>query len=90
MAYHGGSERRAREILDTMLLTLDRMAPLLGADREEPIRVTVYNSWNEMRRAIPPSSAVYGRHLITEGAGLQQGRDAARARQSERGGDGVA
>ena len=67
VAYHGGSERRAREILDTMLLTLDRMAPLLGADREEPIRVTVYNSWNEMRRAIPPSSAVYGRHLITEG-----------------------
>ena len=67
VAYHGGSERRAREILDTMIYTLDRMAPLLGADREEPIRVTVYNSWNEMRRAIPPSSAVYGRHLITEG-----------------------
>ena len=67
VAYHGGSERRAREILDTMIYTLDRMAPLLGADREEPIRVTVYDSWNEMRRAIPPSSAVYGRHLITEG-----------------------
>ena len=30
VAYHGGSEPRAREILDTMLLTLDRMAPLLG------------------------------------------------------------
>ena len=67
VAYHGGSGRKAREILDTMLLTLDRMAPLLGADREEPIRVTVYDSWNEMRRAIPPSSAVYGQHLITEG-----------------------
>lgn len=67
VAYHGGSESRAREILDTMLLTLDRMAPLLGADREEPIRVTVYNSWNEMRGAIPPSSAVFDRHLITEG-----------------------
>ena len=67
VAYHGGSERKAREILDTMILTLDRMAPLLGADREEPIRVTVYDSWNEMRRAIPPSSAAYQRHLITEG-----------------------
>ena len=67
VAYHGGSERRAREILDTMLLTLDRMAPLLGADREEPIRVTVYDSWNEMRRAIPPATAAYDRHLITEG-----------------------
>ena len=67
VAYHGGSERKAREILDTMLVTLDRMAPLLGADREEPIRVTVYDSWNEMRRAIPPSSAAYQRHLITEG-----------------------
>ena len=67
VAYHGGSERRAREILDTMIVTLDRMAPLLGADREEPIRVTVYDSWNEMRRAIPPASAAYRRHLITEG-----------------------
>ena len=67
VAYHGGSEPRARVILDTMLLTLDRMAPLLGADREEPIRVTVYDSWNEMRRAIPPATAAYDRHLITEG-----------------------
>ncbi|MDE2716510.1 MAG: formate dehydrogenase accessory sulfurtransferase FdhD, partial [Chloroflexota bacterium] len=57
VAYHGGSEPRAREILDTMLLTLDRMAPLLGADREEPIRLTVYNSGNEMRRAIAPAPA---------------------------------
>ncbi len=72
VAYHGGSEPRAREILDTMLLTLDRMAPLLGADREEPIRVTVYDSWNEMRRAIPPSSAVFDRHLITEGQAFTQ------------------
>ena len=67
VAYHGGSEPRAREILNTMLLTLDRMAPLLGADREEPIRVTVYDSWNEMRRAIPPATAAFDRHLITEG-----------------------
>ena len=67
VAYHGGSEPKAREVLDTMLLTLDRMAPLLGADREEPIRVTVYDSWNEMRRAIPPATAAYDRHLITEG-----------------------
>ena len=67
VAYHGGSEPRAREILDTMLLTLDRMAPLLGADSEEPIRVTVYDSWNEMRRAIPPATAAFDRHLITEG-----------------------
>ncbi len=67
VAYHGGSEPRAREILDTMLFTLDRMAPLLGADREEPIRVTVYDSWNEMRRAIPPATAAFDRHLITEG-----------------------
>ena len=72
VAYHGGSEPRAREILDTMLLTLDRMTPLLGADREEPIRVTVYDSWNEMRRAIPPSSAVFDRHLITEGQAFTQ------------------
>ena len=90
VAYHGGSERRAREILDTMIYTLDRMAPLLGADREEPIRVTVYNSWNEMRRAIPPSSAVYGQAPDYRRSGIQHGRDAARAWEPERGRDGVA
>ncbi len=72
VAYHGGSETKAREILATMLLTLDRMGPLLGADREEPIRVTVYDSWDEMRGAIPPSSEVFRRHLITQGQAFTQ------------------
>lgn len=67
VSYHGRSEAQARNILDATIATLDRMAPLLGADREEPIRVTVYNSWSEMRKAIPPSSAAFDQHLITEG-----------------------
>ena|GEM_PF-839060 len=67
LAYHGNVEDRAHDILDTINETLDRVAPLLGADKEEPIRVTVYNTWDEMQGAIQQSSAAIGQHLITEG-----------------------
>ncbi len=67
LAYHGDAEDRAHDILDTIIETLDRVAPLLGADQEEPIRVTVYNTWDEMRGAMLPSSSTINQHLITEG-----------------------
>ena len=43
------------------------MGPLLGAGVDEPIRVTMYNNWPEMRAALPPASVVSRRELITEG-----------------------
>lgn len=67
LAYHGNVVDRAHDILDTIVETLDRVAPLLGADKEEPLRVTVYNTWDEMQGAIQRSSATIGQHLITEG-----------------------
>lgn len=67
VSYHGRAESRARDILHTSVDTLKRMAPLLGADDEEPVRVTVYNSWDEMRDAIPPTTSIVGRRIITEG-----------------------
>lgn len=67
LAYHEDAGARAEAILHSIVETLDRVAPLLGADKEEPIRVTVYNTWNEMRGAIQQSSRTISQHLITEG-----------------------
>lgn len=67
VSYHGRSDARAMDILRASVDTLNRLSPLLGADEDEPVRVTVYNTWDEMRHAIPPSSAAVGRRIITEG-----------------------
>ena len=67
VSYHGRSEPRATDILRASIDTLNRMSPLLGADADEPVRVTVYNTWDEMRHAIPPSNSTVGRRIITEG-----------------------
>ena len=67
VSYHGPVSFRAQEILDATVQTLEFMGPLLGAGVEEPIRITMYNNWPEMREALPPASAVTRRELITEG-----------------------
>lgn len=67
VAYHGPVKRRAESILDAIVITNEVMGPIIGADTEEPIRVTVYNSVSEMLDALPPASAAIRRELITEG-----------------------
>ncbi len=67
VSYHGPVSFRAQEILDATVKTLDVMGPLLGAGVEDPIRITMYNNWPEMREALPPTSEVSRRELITEG-----------------------
>ncbi len=65
--YHGPVQKRAETIRDAILSTLDTMGPILGADTETPIRVTMYNNVKEMIDALPPNSATIRRELITEG-----------------------
>ena len=67
VAYHGPVQTRAEIILDAIIQTIDHMGPLLGADIETPIRVTMYNNVKEMLGALPPGSATIRRELITEG-----------------------
>ena len=67
VAYHGPVLRRAEAILDAIVETIGVMGPMLGADTEEPIRVTMYNGVAEMLVALPPGSATIRRELITEG-----------------------
>ena len=67
VAYHGPVKTRAQIILDAITQTLQHMGPLLGADTEEPIRVTMYNNVKEMLGGLPPGSTTIRRELITEG-----------------------
>ena len=67
VSYHGPVSFRAQDILDATVQTLEVMGPLLGAGVEEPIRITMYNNWPEMRPALPPASETSRRELITEG-----------------------
>ena len=67
VSYHGPVSFRAKELLDATVLTLENMGPLLGAGVDDPIRITMYNNWPEMRPALPPASEVSRRELITEG-----------------------
>ena len=72
VSYHGPVETRANIILDAMVQTLGHMAPLLGADVNEPIRVTMFNNVKEMLDALPPGSATVGRELVTEGQAFSE------------------
>lgn len=67
VAYHGPVRSRAESVLSAIQETLATMGPLLGAGVDEPISVTMYNNWPEMRSALPPTSATLRRELVTEG-----------------------
>ena len=67
VAFHGPVRRRAEIVLDAITQTLNHIGPILGADIETPIRVTMYNNPKEMLGALPPGSTTHRRELITEG-----------------------
>ena len=67
VSYHGPVSFRAQDVLDATVQTLEHMGPLLGAGVDDPIRITMYNNWPEMRAALPPASETTRRELITEG-----------------------
>lgn len=67
VAYHGPVRSRAESVLSAIQETLATMGPLLGAGVDDPISVTMYNNWPEMRSALPPTSATLRRDLVTEG-----------------------
>ena len=67
VSYHGPVSFRAEDVLEATVQTLEVMGPLLGAGVDDPIRITMYNNWPEMRPALPPASDTSRRELITEG-----------------------
>jgi hypothetical protein len=73
VSYKGPVRKRAEEVLNTIVDTLEKMGPIMGEDAiGEPIRVTMYNNNKEMLGALPPRSATVGRELITEGQAFNE------------------
>ena len=72
VAFHGPVDTRAQIVLDAIVDTLGIMGPILDADTETPIRVTMYNNRLEMLRAQPPRSAVIARSTTTLGQAFSE------------------
>ena len=65
--YYGSGGSLARTVLDTVVLTLQDMEPLLGVNQERSIRLVVYNSASDMVDALPLASETQRRQLLTQG-----------------------
>ncbi|MBI3979757.1 MAG: hypothetical protein HY331_16375 [Chloroflexi bacterium] len=65
--YYGNARAQAERVLQTALSTLDRMSKQAGVTAEDPVRVVLYNTKEDMDRAIPFVSQTTRRELITLG-----------------------
>jgi hypothetical protein len=66
--YYGPITRRAETVRDAVDDTMQRIGyGLFGLKQIDPVRLTLYNNWADMSRALPPSSSVQREQLITEG-----------------------
>ena len=65
--YYVLSETRARDIAEATQQTLLKMGPILGAEIETRINITMYNNYADMIGALVPQSTTISRELVTEG-----------------------
>ena len=66
--YYGeGGETQVQLAVDAAQKSLERMAPLLGFDPSEPVRIVSYHSYNDMSAALPFSARVLEGSIRTEG-----------------------
>ena len=65
--YYGPAQELARQVLRDAEATLERVGALMGVEVQDPLRLTLYNSFRDMREALPPRSQVQESTLIVEG-----------------------
>jgi len=66
--YYGeGGETQAQLAADAARQSLEQMAPLLGFDPSEPVRIVSYHSYNDMSGALPFRAALSEGSIRTEG-----------------------
>ena len=65
--YYRGAEELAQDVLEVAEDTVERMGALLGVEVEEPLKLTLYNNFRDMRGALPPRSEVQESSLIIQG-----------------------
>ena len=69
IVYHYGqnSEERAQMALEAAIEAMARMAPVLGFDPSEPIRIVSYSTYGDMLAALPLRQQIIAGHVQTEG-----------------------
>ena len=66
--YYGPIQRRAETVVEAVNVTIDRIGKkLFGLAEVSPVRLTLYNNWNDMVTALPLTSRTQRGELITEG-----------------------
>ena len=65
--YGDGAEERAQMVLDAATEAMERMAPVLGFDPSEPIRIVSYATVDDMTVALPLRQQLIAGHIQTEG-----------------------
>ena len=60
-------EKRAKEVLDTSLKSMEQMGGLLGIQPEEPINIVSYSNYRDLARALPFQAQAVREDLRTEG-----------------------
>ena len=66
--YYGeGAEAQAQVAVDAARKALEQMAPLLGFDLSEPLRIVSYHSYDDMRAALPYRTGILGGSIRLEG-----------------------
>ena len=65
--YYGGDGEKAKDVLNAASQAMERMAPVLGLESSDPMRILTYNEYSDMLPAIPFRSQATREQLITEG-----------------------
>ena len=65
--YYDGDSEKANGVLDAASQAMERMAPVLGLESSDPMRILTYNEYSDMLPAIPFRSQATREQLITEG-----------------------
>ena len=65
--YYDGDAEKAKGVLDAASEAMERMAPVLGLESSDPMRILTYNDYSDMLLAIPFRSQATREQLITEG-----------------------
>jgi cell division septation protein DedD len=72
--YYDGDDEKAEGVLDAAGQAMERMAPVLGLESSDPMRIMTYTNYADMLPAIPFRSKATREQLITEGLAFSEQR----------------
>ena len=72
--YYDGDDEKAEGVLDAASQAMERMAPVLGLESSDPMRIMTYTDYADMLPAIPFRSKATQEQLITEGLAFSEQR----------------